>query len=145
MLALLFLALNRLLQQNVAYGESRFVCATDQHHFGAHHFADYTRKVGIVGAAQQQRVDARVAHGCQQSFGEHRHFISCGLVSFYKLDEAGASSRGKHDIGFGLSHRLHVGTRRNCADCSNHANFVVVRYTHECASAWFDNAHYGHW
>ena len=97
-----------------------------------------------MGTAQQQRVDASVAHGCQQSFGKHRHFVARGLISFNKLDKTGASSRGKYNIGFGLSHRLHVSARGNSAHCSDYTNFIVVRYTHERASTWFDDTHHGH-
>ena len=108
--------------QHFAGRERRLVGARHQRHVRAHHIADDPSQVRVVGAAEQQRVDARSLDGSKQSLSEDDDLVPGGLAPLDELDEAGTSSRGQLDIGARCRNRAFVGPGTDRTDSADHGN-----------------------
>ena len=126
--------------ERLFHEERRLIGTRHEHDVGSHHLADHAREIRVVGAAQEQRVDARLAHRRKEPLCEHHHFIAGRLVALDELDESGARRRGERDVRTGRAHSLDVGARRDRADGADDADFVVVGHAHERPSTWLDDA-----
>ena len=57
------------------------------------HVADHPGEERVVGAAEEQGVDAGRAHRGEQPLGEHGHLVARRLAPLDELDEPGARRR----------------------------------------------------
>ena len=61
--------------------------------------ADRAREQGVVRAPEDERVDAGVAHRCEQAFGEHVHLVGLDVAGLDELDEAGTGRARELEVG----------------------------------------------